>query len=104
MPERQIFAKYLKSVFLPDVTKVRREKGIEQEEAALLLDNCPSHLASDMMDMFTAAKVRMVALTRIKTHLPTPRFGIICTSKRVGKHHMPFDDLTSTSRFIDRQG
>jgi hypothetical protein len=71
-------AEYLQSVSLPDVTKVRSERGIEQEEVALLLDNCPSHLARDVMDMFTAVKVRMVTFTRINTHLPTPPFRIIC--------------------------
>jgi hypothetical protein len=47
----KIFSDEIKSVFLRSVTKVRSEMGIEQEEATLLMDNCPSHLASDVMDM-----------------------------------------------------
>jgi hypothetical protein len=53
----KIFADYIKSMFLPYITRVRSERGIEQEDATLLMDNSLSHLSRDRMDVFTTAKV-----------------------------------------------
>jgi hypothetical protein len=100
----KISADYIKSVFLPYVTKVRSERGIEQEDATSLMNNCLSHLSSDMMDMFTTAKVRMVVCARNATHIfQLLDLTLFVTFKWVGKHHLAFDDLMSTSRFIYRQ-
>jgi hypothetical protein len=101
----KIFADYIKSVFLPYVTKVRSERGIAQEGATLLMNNCLSHFSSDMMDMVTTVKVRMVVFARNATHLfQLLDLKLFMTFKWVGKHHIAFDDLMSTSRFIYRQG
>jgi hypothetical protein len=92
-------------VFLPYVTKVRSERRIEQEDATLLMNNSLSHLSSDMMDMFTTAKVRMVVFARNATHIfQLLDLKLFVIFKWVTKHHLAFDDLMSTSRFIYRQG
>jgi hypothetical protein len=101
----KIFADYIKSVLLSDVTKLRCERGIEQEDATLLMNNCLSHLSSDRMDMFTTAKVRMVVFARNAMHIfQLLDLELFVTFKWIGKHHLAFDDLMSTSRFIYRQG
>jgi hypothetical protein len=43
------FAEYVKSTFIPHVTRIRAERGIEQEEAVLLMDNCPSQRNAPVM-------------------------------------------------------
>jgi hypothetical protein len=63
------FSEYVKSVFIPYVTKVRREREIELEEAVLLMDNCPSHITKEVIDMFTAAKVRVVTFAPYTTDI-----------------------------------
>jgi hypothetical protein len=94
----KISPEYIKSVFLPYITKVLSEAEIEQEEAALSMDNYPGHLTSEMMDMPTTATFALHT-AHIFQLLDLTLFG---TFKRVGEYHLPFDDLTSTSSFIDR--
>lgn len=97
------FADYIKSVFLPYVTRVRKEREIEEEEAVLLMDNCPSHLTSEVITLLTTARVRVVTFAPHTTHifqlLDLTLFGAF---KRVGQYQLPFDDITTTSRFIYR--
>jgi hypothetical protein len=99
----KIFAKDITSVFVPDMAKVRSEREIEQKEAALLIDNCAGHFISEVMDMFTTARVGIVAFVlytrQILQFLDLTLFG---TFKRVGKYHWPFNNLRSTFRFIYR--
>jgi hypothetical protein len=91
----KIFGKYNKSIFLPYLAKVRSEREIKQEEAALFMDNCSSHLTGEVMDMLTTARVQIVTFTLQTKYvfqlLDLTLFGIF---KRVGKYYLPFDDLT----------
>jgi hypothetical protein len=97
------FAEYVKSVFIPYVTKVRRERGIRVEEAVLLMDNYPNHITKEVIDMLTAARVRVVTFAPHTTHifqlLELTLFG---SFKRVAKYELPFTDVNSASRFIYR--
>jgi hypothetical protein len=49
----EIFVEHIKTVFLSEIAKRRSERESEQRESGLLMDNCPSHVASDVMDMVT---------------------------------------------------
>jgi hypothetical protein len=65
----KIFAKFLKSLFLPSVAKSRSEREIDAGEAALLLNNCGSHPINEVMDTFTTVRVRIVTLVRHTRHI-----------------------------------
>jgi hypothetical protein len=43
------YAQHVKSAFIPHIEHISAETGIEQKEAVLLQDNCPSRLSSPMM-------------------------------------------------------
>jgi hypothetical protein len=99
----KIFGQHVKSTFLPYAAELRSEREIEQDEAALLICNCPSYLTSEVMDVLTTAMVRIATFTSRTTHIfqlldLTP----LGTFNRVGKYHVPFGDLTSTLCFIHR--
>jgi hypothetical protein len=90
----KIFSKYTKSIFLPYLPKSRSEREIEQQEAALLMGNCPSHLAREVMDMLTTAKVRIVTFAmQTKYVFQLLDLTLLGTFKWVGKYQLPFDDL-----------
>jgi hypothetical protein len=61
------FAEYIKSTFIPHITRIHAARGIEQEDAVLLTNNCPSHLTSDVMDLLDTAKVRTVGFAPYTT-------------------------------------
>jgi hypothetical protein len=56
------FVEDMKSVFLSYIAQIRSKRGIEQEEAELSIDKCPSHLANEAMDMLTTARMSIVNL------------------------------------------
>jgi hypothetical protein len=58
----KIFAEDVKSLRLPYGAKARSEMEFEEEEVALLKDNCPSHLNSEVMDILATARVQIVTL------------------------------------------
>jgi hypothetical protein len=63
------FMDYAKSAFIPHVMKVRVEKGIQEREAVVLIDHCSCHITSDMMDLLTAGRVRVVTFAPHTTHI-----------------------------------
>jgi hypothetical protein len=75
--------------------------GIEEQEAVLLMDNCPSHITGDVMDLLTAPGVRVVTLAphtmQIFQLLNLTLFEIF---KQDGKYRLPFDELTTTTNFV----
>jgi hypothetical protein len=97
------FAEYVKSVFISCVTKVRRERRIEPEESVSLIDNHPSHITKQVIDMLTTARVRIKTFVPNTTHifqiLDLMLFG---SFKKVGKCQLPFAAINSTSPFIYR--
>jgi hypothetical protein len=84
------FAEYIKSTFRPRTTRIHAGMGIEQENAVLLLDNCPSYLISDVRDLLSTVRVRVVAFvphtTQIFQLLDLTLFG---TLKLEGKDRSP---------------
>jgi hypothetical protein len=77
------------------------ERGIETEDATFLIDNCPSHLTSDIVDFLNTAKVRVITFaahtTQILQRLRLILFGIF---KREGKGHLPFGNLETRVDFV----
>jgi hypothetical protein len=65
------------------------------------MDNCPGDLTSEVLDVLTMAQVRIVAFAPHTTHIfQLLDLRLFVPFRRVGKHHLPFNDLRSTSRFI----
>jgi hypothetical protein len=98
---RKSFAEYIKSTFIPHVTRIHAARGIEQEEVPLLMDNYPSHLTCDVRDLLNTVRVRVVTFaphtTRIFQLLDLTIFGML---KREGKYHLPFSDLGTMVNFV----
>jgi hypothetical protein len=86
---------------IPPVERISAESEIKEEDAQLLMDHCLSHLASDMMDLVNAARVRVATFanhtTQIFQLLDLIFFAIF---KRQGKYNLPFGDLGMTFSFV----
>jgi hypothetical protein len=76
--------------------KARVDGGIEEQEAVLLMDNCPSHITGDVMDLFMAAGIRLVIFAPHATQI-FPQFSIF---KLEGKYRLPLDEFTTTTNFV----
>jgi hypothetical protein len=65
------------------------------------MENCPSHLTSDVVDFLNTTKVGVVIFaaytTQIFQRLRLILFGIF---KREGKNHLPFGDLETRVDFV----
>jgi hypothetical protein len=61
-----LFVDYIQRVFIPHLTSLRQQQEFAQEEAALLMDNCPSHIKQEAIGLLTAARMRIItfALTQ----------------------------------------
>jgi hypothetical protein len=97
----KMFVEYIKSTFIPHVTRIRAAKGIEREEAALLMDVCPTHLISGVRNLLNAARVPVVTFasytTQIFQLLDLAFFGML---KWEEKYYLPFSDLGKTGNFV----
>jgi hypothetical protein len=95
------FVSHIRTVILPYVAKIRREIEIEDEEAAVLMDNCQCHVTSEVMTLLTQPKVRVITFALPITNIfQMLDFTLFKVFKRVGKYNLPFDNLNSTSHFI----
>jgi hypothetical protein len=65
------------------------------------MENCPSHLTSDVVDFLNTTKVGVVIFavhtTQIFQRLRLTFFGIV---KREEKSHLPFGDLETRVDFV----
>jgi hypothetical protein len=86
---RKAIAEYVKSTFIPHITRIHVEMGIEQEDAVFV------------MDLLSSVRVRVVIFaphtTQISQLLDLTLSGIF---KREGKYHLPFGDLGTTVNFV----
>jgi ABC-type molybdate transport system ATPase subunit len=95
------FTEYIKSTFMPHVARIHAAREVEREDAALLMDNCQSHLTSDVRDCLNTARVSVVTFrphtTQIFQLLDLTLVGMFT---RDGKYHLPFSDLGTTVNFV----
>jgi hypothetical protein len=98
-----LFADYIRNVFLPHVARVPTQENLQEEEAVLLMDNCPSHLTQEVLGLLTAGRVRIVTFTPHTTHLfqvlDLTLFGLF---KRRGQFHLPLETDHRTAKFIQK--
>jgi hypothetical protein len=66
----EFFLDYIRTVFLPNLNELRPLEEFVDEDAILLMDNCPSHVADEVLGLLrdTRLRVRVIiwALTRLK--------------------------------------
>jgi hypothetical protein len=87
------FAEDVKSTLIPHVTRIHAEMGIEQEDAVLLMENCPSHVTGDAMNLLNTARVHVVTFaphtTQIFQLLDLSLFGIFKPERKYGDGETP---------------
>jgi hypothetical protein len=85
-------AEYVKSALVPYVMKVRIDREIKEQEAVLLMNNCPNQITHDVMNFVASVWLWVLTFeshtTQIFQPLDLTIFGIF---KREGKYHLPFD-------------
>lgn len=99
----EIFSEYIRTVFVPNLNELRSLEQFAREEAVLLMDNCPSHVAEVLLDLLREARVRVITwpphTTQIFQELDVSLFGVL---KRRGQYKLPFDDDQGTANFLLR--
>ena len=97
----ELFVDYIRRVFLPYLSNLRRRPELADEEAVLLMDNCPAHVTQEVLDLLTEARVRVVTFaphtTNIFQALDLTLFGVL---KRHGQYQLPFNNENRTADFI----
>jgi hypothetical protein len=97
----ELFLDYLGRVFLPYLSDPCRRPELADEEAILLMDNCPAHVTREVLDLLTEARVRVVTFAPHTTSsfhvLDLTLFGVF---KRHGQYHLPFETENRTADFI----
>jgi hypothetical protein len=100
----EIFEQYLRTVFLPNLNELRALEQFGDEEAVLMMDNCPSHVTDVILTLLRDAKVRVITwpphTTQIFQQLDISLFGVL---KQRGQYKLPFDDDQSTADFLFRR-
>ena len=99
----QLFQNYVETVFLPHLQSACLRLGLPEEEAVLLMDNCSPHLTGRVLELLSAAHVRVVTFaphtTQIFQVLDLSLFGVL---KQREKYHLPFDEDSGTVHFISK--
>jgi hypothetical protein len=97
----EIFKDYIQRVFIPHLEILRQKEEFAGEEAALLMDNCPSHVKPEILGILTEARVRIVTFaphtTNLFQALDLTLFGAF---KKRGQYQLPFDTDQRTANFI----
>jgi hypothetical protein len=99
----EIFMEYIRLVFLPNLNELRSLDQFADEDAVLLMDNCPSHVKEDVLDLLRDARVRVITWAPHATHifqeLDVSLFGVL---KRREQYALPFEDDQTTAGFLLR--
>jgi hypothetical protein len=97
----EIFEEYIRSVLLPNLNELRNLEGGADEDAVLLMDNCPSHVGEHSLGLLRDAQVRVITwpphTTQIFQELDLSLFGVL---KRKTQYHWPFDNDDGTAAFL----
>jgi hypothetical protein len=76
-------------------------EAFTEEDAVLLMDNCPSHVTREVIGILTEARVRVITFashtTQIFQILDLTLFGVLNHQRR---YDLPFDDDAATVKFI----
>jgi hypothetical protein len=97
----EICFNYIKTMFLPNLAERGNLEAFAEENAVLLMDNCPSHVTREMIGILTETRVRVIAFaphaTQMFRLLDLTLFGVL---EHHAKYDLPFDDDAATVKFI----
>jgi hypothetical protein len=97
----EILLDYIRTVFLPNLAKLRTLDAFTEETGVLLMDNSPSHVTDDIIAVLTEPRVRVITFTPQTTQifqvLDVALFGVL--KRRLG-YELPFEDEKETVKFI----
>jgi hypothetical protein len=95
-----IFLDYVQTVFLLNIAEARRLDEFAKEIAVLLMDNCRSHITSDLIALLTEARVRGITLaphtTQVIQVLDVTVFDVL---KRRPRYELLLEDEKATVEF-----
>jgi hypothetical protein len=77
----ECFLESLRTIFLPNLNDLRAREQFADEDAVLLMDNCPSHVREEMFSLLRDRRVRIIILashtTDIFQQLDICLFGVL---------------------------
>jgi hypothetical protein len=98
-----VFGGYIQKVFLPHLTTLGQQEEFAEEQAALLMDNCPSQVKQEGVGILTAIRVRIITFPPHTTH-PLQVLDLIPFDAYThrGQYQLPFETDPRTANFIVR--
>jgi hypothetical protein len=89
----EIFLEYIRMVFMPKLNELLSLEQFADDDAVLLLDNCPSQVGDQVSTILRDARVRIITWPPHTTHvfqeLDPCLFGVL---KGRGQYILPFDN------------
>jgi hypothetical protein len=89
--------------FLPNLNELRSLEQFTDEDAALLMDDSPSHVKEEALNLLRDARARVITWTPHATHifqkLDLRLFEVL---KRREQYALPFEDDQTTTSFLLR--
>jgi 2-methylisocitrate lyase-like PEP mutase family enzyme len=64
----ECFLDYIREIFLPNLNELRTFEKFAEEDAALLMENCPSHVGEEILSLLRDARVRIITWAPHTTH------------------------------------
>jgi hypothetical protein len=65
----ECFLEYIRTVFLPNLNELRTLEEFADEDAVLLMDNCPSEVGEEILSLLRDAPVLIITWTPHTTHI-----------------------------------
>jgi hypothetical protein len=97
----EIFLDYVQTMFPFNRAELRRLDKFTEEMPVSLMENCSSHITSDVIVLLTEARVRVMTFapqtTQIHQFLDMTLFGVV---ERRPRYELPFEDEKVTIQFI----
>jgi hypothetical protein len=104
----ECFLEYIRRVCLPNLNELRTLEEFGDEDAVLLMDNCPSHVGEEILSLLRDARVRIITwaphtsqltphTTDIFQQLDICLFGVL---KRKEQYALPFGNDQTTIDFL----
>jgi hypothetical protein len=97
----EIFLDYVQTVFLPYLAELRPLDEFAEEMEVLLMDNCPSHITSDVITLLIETRARLITFpphtTQIFQVLEVTLFGVL---KQRARYELPLEVKPATVKFM----
>jgi hypothetical protein len=98
----EIFAESIRMVSIPNLNERGNLEQFADEDAVLLMANCPSHVGDVILNLLREERVRVITwpphTTQIFQELDTSLFGVF---KRKGQYKLPFDDQPTATFLLN---